>query len=176
MDDMNTDELDRVCGNCNYSFPAEEGGGVDAICLKDAEFEPYMDRLLDEGDFSCCAALIKRKRFPLDRTACADFDPIDFVDGEEFSPELARDIESLNAKGTLTPENLSMALAKESFRTTDWSKAPVDDYIERLDKAATFHARREAVRQHWIPGQPRQQSCVQRAVRLSARPFTSTNT
>ena len=70
MDNLNAEELDRVCGNCNYSFPAGEGPSTEAICLKDPEFEPYIDRLLEEGDFSCCAALIKRKCFPLDREAC----------------------------------------------------------------------------------------------------------
>lgn len=101
MDNLNADEPDRICGNCNYSFPAEEGGSIDAICLKDAEFEPYTERLLEEGDFSCCATLIKRKRFTVDRKACSDFDPMEFVDGEELSPELAGEIESLAAKGKL---------------------------------------------------------------------------
>ena len=145
MDDLSSEELDRICGNCNYSFPANEGISTEAICLKEPEFEPYVERLLDKQDFSCCADLIKSKCFPLNREACDDFDPVELI-GEDagFSSELSEDIEALEAEGRLTPENLEAAFAAESFRRTDWSQVPVDDYIGRLYSAATIDAREEA--------------------------------
>ena len=138
-------ELDAVCGNCNSHFPAEAGGSIYAICLKDPEFEPYIDRLL-ANDFACCARLIKRKHFMADRQACADFDPvIDIGDEEELSSKLAEDIQDLAAKGQLTPANVQVAVAVNAFRQTDWSKTPTNDYVQRLHEAPTANTRMDAL-------------------------------
>jgi hypothetical protein len=145
MNNVNHEELDAVCGNCNHSFPAEAGGSIFGICLRDPEFDPYIERLL-ENDFAWCAELIGRKRFLVDRQACSDFDPIEVIGDEaELSPELTADIQALVAKGQLTPENVKTALAAESFRRTDWSKAPTDDYVWRLHGASTVRSRDEAL-------------------------------
>ena len=145
MNKMDHEELDAVCGNCNHSFPAEAGGSIFGICLKDPEFDPYIERLL-ENDFACCAKLIRRKRFMLDRQACSDFDPIEIVGDEaELSSGLAADIQALAAKGQLTPETVKTAFAVEAFRNTDWSKAPTDEYVQRLNAASTIRSRDEAL-------------------------------
>ena len=114
MNNAASDELDAVCGNCNHSFPAEAGGGINTICLKDPEFDPYIERLL-ENDFACCAQLIGRKRFMLDRQACSDFDPIEVVGDEaELSPDLTADIQALAANCRfLTPPSSPIASSNE---------------------------------------------------------------
>jgi hypothetical protein len=43
------------------------------------------------------------------------------------------------------PENLQTALAAEAFRIADWSKAPIDQYVQRFNAAATIQARDEAL-------------------------------
>ena len=145
MKKTDPEELDACCGNCNHSFPAEAGGSIFGICLKDPEFDPYIERLF-ENDFACCANLIRRKRFMLDRQACSDFDPTEVVsDGEEFSAELTADIQALVAKGQLTSENIQIALTVEALRRTDWSKAPTDEYVQRLNAASTIRSRDEAL-------------------------------
>jgi len=142
---IHDDELDRDCVNCNYSFPSEKGGSDHYICLKDPDFDPYIDRLIEEEDFACCAALIKQKRFPVEREACADFDPVTFEDAIEVSSEFGEKLRTLSAKDELSAENLSIALAEEAFDRTDWSKVPIDKYIERLKNATTIRARSKAL-------------------------------
>ncbi len=145
MNHANPHNLDAVCGNCNHSFPAEADGSIFGVCLKDPEFHPYIDRLF-ENDFACCSRLIKRKRFMVDRKACADFDPIEVVgDGAELSPKLTADIKDLVAKGELTPENIRAAITMDAFNRIDWSKEPADQYVQRLHAATTVRSRDEAL-------------------------------
>lgn len=145
MKNENHDQLDKVCGNCHSSFPAEAGGSNFGICLRDSAFEPYIDRLL-ENDYADCEELISLKRFPMDRQACPDFDPVEDVDADsDISPELAAKIHDLSAKGQLTQDALMTALAVEAFEKTDWSKAPIESYVHRLSVAATDSLRRQAL-------------------------------
>lgn len=39
--------IERVCGNCHRSHPAEPYGSDFAICLHDPEFEPYIDEIIE---------------------------------------------------------------------------------------------------------------------------------
>lgn len=145
MNNADHGELDAVCGNCNNSFPAEEGGSIFGICLKDPEFDPYIARLF-ANDFACCANLIERKRFMLDRKACADFDPVEDVGDEaEASQKLTADIKDLVAKGQLTPENVRTAIAVEAFTSTDWSQMSAHQYVQRLQAATTIQSRDDAL-------------------------------
>jgi hypothetical protein len=139
------EELDKVCGNCNSFFPAEPGGSSFAICLSDSDFEPYIDQLLN-NDYDCCEKLIALKRFPIDRQACPDFDPIEDCDDEtEFSSELTAKIRDLSTKGQLTPDSLRTALAIEPIENIDWSKAPIESYVQRFHAAATVRLQSAAL-------------------------------
>ena len=40
------------------------------------EFEPYLDDLLENQDFSRCQELVNQKRFDWEQEACPDFDPV----------------------------------------------------------------------------------------------------
>ena len=142
-----SDELERLCTNCNYSFPSEPYGSDFAICLNDPEFEPYLDDLFDNQDFSRCQELVKQKRFPWDQEACPDFDPVDVTDEDiPLSPELSSAIEQLARDGELTAETLELAILGDMVDKIDWANMPVEQYIERLNNADTPEAREEAVR------------------------------
>ena len=139
------EELETVCCNCNHSFPAEPGGSDFGICLNDPTFEPYLDQIL-ENDFACCENLISLKRFPMERQACSDFEPIEGCDDEtEISPELAAEIRDLSAKGQLTSDALITALAVEAFENTDWSKAPIELHVKKLHETSTTQLRSDAL-------------------------------
>lgn len=142
-----SDELERICMNCNASFPSEPYGSDFAICLNDPEFEPYLDDLLENQDFSRCQELVRQKRFSWEQEACPDFDPVDIIDEDvPFSPELSSAIGQLSKDGELTAETLEQAILEDVVRNIDWANMPVEEYVERLNNAKTLKAREEAVR------------------------------
>ena len=142
-----SDELERICTNCNSSFPSEPYRSDFAICLNDPEFEPYLDDLLENQDFSRCQELVRQKRFPWEQEACPDFDPVDITDEDvPFSPELSSAIGQLSKDGKLTAETLEQAILEDVVRNIDWANMPVEEYVERLNNAKTLKAREEAVR------------------------------
>ncbi len=81
-------DLERICGNCNSSFPSEPFGSDFAICLNDPDLEPYVDDMLENQDFSRCQNLIKQKRFSWEQEACPDFDPVELNEEFPLSSEL----------------------------------------------------------------------------------------
>ena len=140
-------ELLRVCTNCHCSFPSEPFGSNFAICLNDPEFEPYLDEILENQDFSRCQELVDQKRFSWEQEACPDFDPVEDID-EDFplSPELSGVIERLAKAGHLTTETLEQAVLEDIIDKIDWANVPVDRYVENLNNARTLEAREKAVR------------------------------
>jgi len=138
-------ELERFCGNCQASHPAEPFQSDFAICLNDPELEPYLDDILERQDFSGCQGLIKRIRFGWDREVCDDFDPVEDV-GEEWSPELTAKVMKLAESGNLTAEALEQAILVDAFERTDWSSAPIDRTVRNLREAKTLDRRKKAVR------------------------------
>ena len=140
-------ELLRICTNCNHSFPSEPFASDFAICLNDPEFEPYLDDLLENQDFSRCQELINQKRFPWEQEACPDFDPVEDIDEDvPLSPELSSAIEKLAKGGELTAETFQQAVLEDMASKIDWANVPVEEYVEKLNNAKTLEAREEAVR------------------------------
>lgn len=78
-----TQDIDRICANCHSFFPDTFDITEFGICLADPAFEPYIDELIDHGNFDVCRQLIEAKRFPADRDACPEYDEVDFPDPEE---------------------------------------------------------------------------------------------
>jgi len=139
-------ELSKVCTNCNHSFPSEPFASDFAICLNDPVFEPYLDDLLENQDFSRCQQLVKQKRFSWEQEACPDFDPVE--DGGEdvpWSPELSDAIDKLVRNGQLTAETFQQAVLKDMVNKTDWANVPVDEYVENLKNAKTLEECDKAV-------------------------------
>ena len=121
---MTSAEQERICGNCNYGFPAEPGGSELAICLNDPVFEPYLDELLETQDFSRCQHHVDEKCFAWEHNACPEFDPVEIVDQE--------------------PEEFDVIIEKY-FDTTDWATLPVEGNLEALNKAKTSEQQQSAV-------------------------------
>ena len=65
-----------MCFNCNYFFPDPLSLPTEfGICLKGDTFEPFIDEMLENGNFECCRELVEQKRFDGNREACEDFGP-----------------------------------------------------------------------------------------------------
>ncbi|MGD9202229.1 MAG: hypothetical protein PVI26_11740 [Chitinispirillia bacterium] len=76
-------ELDRICMNCNYFFPyLEKGPSEYGLCLKDSEFDPYIDELLEKQNYKCCKELIEEKKFDGNREPCKDFEIIEVIEDD----------------------------------------------------------------------------------------------
>ena len=80
-----TEELECICCNCSSFFPDrsdfENGFGV---CLRDNdEFDPYIEEVLENVDFSCCIELYCQKRFNGDRKACPEFEETEIIEIED---------------------------------------------------------------------------------------------
>jgi hypothetical protein len=107
--------LDRVCGNCHRSHPAEPVASQFCICLQDPEFEPYLDDIIERQDFSRCQELTRRTRFPWNREACKEFDPVDDLDEAEPSPELGARILRLAQEWQVDQEDsLELAIREDA--------------------------------------------------------------
>jgi len=143
---ITSDELERICTNCNNSFPSEPFTSDYAICLNDPDFEPYLDDFLENQDFSRCRQLVKQKRFSWEQEACPDFDPVECLDEDvPLSPELNRALEQLSRNGQLTAETLQQAIFEDMVDKIDWATVPVEKYVEKLNNAKTPEACEEAV-------------------------------
>ena len=81
---------EKICCNCNYFFPYLLNGPSEyGICLKDDEFEPYIEDLLEDEDYDCCIELIEEKKFDGNRDSCEDFERVEIVAaGEEMFDDL----------------------------------------------------------------------------------------
>ena len=95
-----TKEQRHTCIECNHFFADRPGPTRYGICLNDPAFDPYIEDLLERGDFSRCQHLIDEKRIPTNHPACPDFDPAEIYgsmyedDGDLFEGSGWRILES----------------------------------------------------------------------------------
>jgi len=82
------EKLERICFNCNYFFSSRSDFSEYGICLEDKEFEPYIDELLENLNYSCCEELLREKEFPADREACLLYEEVEIIeiDNDDFHP------------------------------------------------------------------------------------------
>ena len=68
-------EPDNICQNCSCFFEDtrdfEEGLG---ICIEDEIFAPFIDKIMENSDFSCCYDLYLKKRFSGEKAACSHYE------------------------------------------------------------------------------------------------------
>jgi hypothetical protein len=138
------DEVERLCCNCNSSFPSEPVSSEHSICLHDPEFEPFLDDILERQDFGRCSELVKLKRFDWDQEACPDFDPVEDIE-VELSPEAVTELEDLAARGELTVEAVQGVLLENTMKRADWREAPVAPYVDAVNRARTAEQRDAAL-------------------------------
>jgi hypothetical protein len=55
-------ELDRICQNCSSFFQDSRDTDL-GICLNDEVFEPFLDEIMENADFSNCYDIYLKKRF-----------------------------------------------------------------------------------------------------------------
>lgn len=141
---MTGEELERICWNCAHFFPATMEEATEfGICLNHEEFDPFIDELLENSNYSCCQDLVDRKKYEGDREACEDFEEtqsIEIDDNSFLGLELSRLIEA----GDLTLETFERVLLEEQIRNIDWTTMPVDKYEAKLKDLAP-DKRQEAI-------------------------------
>jgi len=81
-----SDELEKICGNCNQFFPNQDTPTVYRICCEDPAFEPYIEDIL-QGREHPSQDLIQSKSFDMNSEGCEKFSP-----AEEADIQFAEDI------------------------------------------------------------------------------------
>lgn len=126
------DEKGQICFNCSYYFPATVDEPTEfGVCLNDEEFEPFVEEILEESNFTRCLDLVEAKKFPGDREACQDFEEAEFFEIDDNTP-LGRRIRELYESGELNLDTFKQALLEEELRRIDWKAVPVDGYLQAL--------------------------------------------
>jgi len=85
---MEKEILERICFNCNFFLSSRPGFSEYGICLEDKDFDPFIDELLENLNYSCCEALLREKEFPGDRDACNLYEEAEIIeiDNDDFQP------------------------------------------------------------------------------------------
>lgn len=133
--DVEEEELERICFNCNNFFPASIDGPTEfGICLNDKLFEPFIDELLEYSNFDCCKNLINEKKFSGNREACDDFSEVDMEECIEFdeNSEFGKALMSSLTSGEFDNEKLEQLLLEEQIRNIDFKTLPTDTYAKQL--------------------------------------------
>ena len=104
----------------------------DGICLRDKEFEPFIDELLEKSNYSCCQDLIDAKKFPGEREACKNYEEVELEEIDDNSL-LGQELERLCESGKLNPKTFKTALLEEQIRNMDWKTMPVERYVRQLE-------------------------------------------
>jgi hypothetical protein len=84
-------ELDKICQNCSSFFQDSNDYNIGlGVCLNDPDdsFEPYIDEIIENADFSNIYEIYLEKRFNGGREACEQFEEPEFIelqDGEDLN-------------------------------------------------------------------------------------------
>ena len=82
-------EFDKICQNCSSFFQDSNDSDTDlGVCLNDDVFEPFLDEIMENFDFSNCYDMYLKKRFDGGREACDQYEEpeiIEIPDGEDIN-------------------------------------------------------------------------------------------
>ncbi|MBT9174107.1 MAG: hypothetical protein DDT21_02518 [Syntrophomonadaceae bacterium] len=82
-------ELDKICQNCSSFFQDSKDLCTDlGVCLRDDAFEPFLDEIMENADFSNCYEMYLKKRFDGGKEACDQYEEpeiIEIPDGEDIN-------------------------------------------------------------------------------------------
>lgn len=79
--------FDRICQNCSSFFQDSEDMDL-GVCLNDEVFQPFLDEIINNEDFSSCYELYKQKRYDGRKKACEQYEEPEFMEipeGEDIS-------------------------------------------------------------------------------------------
>lgn len=90
--------IDHTCTNCSSFIQGPDDPMSDlGICLMDDVFEPFMDELLEDADFSGCGELYKNKCFSGEREACNEYNEVEYLEILEELEEQGFSSDEINA-------------------------------------------------------------------------------
>jgi len=101
------------------------------ICLSDGDFEPFIDELLKNSNYSSCQNLINTKKFLGERKGCENYEEIESIEINDNS-ELGKELRHLSESGELNPESFKAAVLDEQIRNIDWKSMPIDRHVRQL--------------------------------------------
>lgn len=132
---MESEELERICFNCSYFFPASEERMTEyGICLYDEAFEPFAEELLENCNYSSCKELIEEKRFHGDTKACKHFEESEMIEIDDET-HLGKELKKLEKSGKLDMEAIETAILYDKIDKIDWKTLPVDGYLAGLNSS-----------------------------------------
>lgn len=129
----------QTCGECQSFFAHQEdiGKPYHGICLADGAFEPYLDEILEDFNYSNCEDLVNDKQIPDDREACDKFEIVEEVGIDENS-EIGKSLAVLRRGGRkLDAEKVRQAVLINAFEDVDWANAPVDEHVKNLSSSCS---------------------------------------
>lgn len=131
-------DLLRVCQNCNHFIqdPSDLTSSLSlGICALNEVFEPYLEDIFEEGDFSGCWDLYVEHRFTGEREPCDDYDEVQFAeDGEE-----ALDYEGERILEQIRDTNVDEAvkyLHSDNFQYVRRAFYAIEKYVRLGNKSA----------------------------------------
>ncbi len=99
--EMEKEEFERICFNCNQFFPAIMGEATEfGVCLNDEALDPFIDELLEDRKTASCQKLVDSIKFSGERKACNEFEEVEEVEIDDDSP-LGLAISRFNETGEL---------------------------------------------------------------------------
>ena len=82
-------DMDRLCCNCTFFFQdISELGTTVGVCLNNVgEFEPYIDEVIKDSDFSICKEIYDKMKFDGDKPPCPLYEEIEMAEEDEMDEE-----------------------------------------------------------------------------------------
>jgi len=129
---MESEELVPICLNCSYFFPASMEDWTEyGICLNDEAFEPYLDELIEQNNYSSCQKLVEEKKIHGDTEACEHFEEPEQFEIDDNS-HLGREFQNLLNTGKLNSDAIERAILLDQIEKIDWKTIPVDNHVAQL--------------------------------------------
>ena len=86
-------ELDRICQNCSGFVQDKDDLETDlGVCVMDEAFDPLLDEIMENADFSKCYDLYLEKRFDGGREPCDQYEEPEYIEipeGEDINDFIA---------------------------------------------------------------------------------------
>ncbi|HZK61227.1 MAG TPA: hypothetical protein VFC41_04070, partial [Anaerovoracaceae bacterium] len=85
-------ELDQICQNCgNFIQDCEDLRTDLGACILDDLFQPFLEEILENGDFSKCDEIYLKKRYDGKMLACSRYEELEIIEipeGEDINAYL----------------------------------------------------------------------------------------
>ena len=73
--------MEKICHNCSSFFQDSKESDIDlGVCLNDDVFEPFLDEIFENADFSNCYEMYMKKRFDGGREPCDQYEEPEIIE------------------------------------------------------------------------------------------------